>query len=377
MRLKSNKVMLIGAILALAGVARVGVAQPAGLQEGSSSHADSSREKPQTISTGFVFIEGELIPAPYEVVLSEDQQEVLVNGLPLPSAIPQGATGGSGDRSTRAPREGDDRYSASGRSRRGPRREIWATRIRRHLEFNETIVAFEDHPLWILDESQTFRLLSRLLKPPPTDEEVSQVAATLGGPLSVEKWSLWLSSFEPDKEFRRQAVPFVDRLANAESANQAAVDAVRRFDAVAYPLTLVGMIMSVIAFGHLLMSLPNNDAMRRAAAAVDAGSGISGEVVRATMISVVLVAGLSSLDLTWTILASQAGQMRELNPIASHFINDPMALIAFKSTATLLGCGLLYLLRNHSRAQLASWWMCLVCTMLTFRWLMFNSMFVT
>jgi len=68
--------------------------------------------------------------------------------------------------------------------------------------------------------------------------------------------------------------------------------------------------------------------------------------------------------------------MRELNPLASRLISDPEALVAFKVVATLLGCGVLFALRRHSRAQLASWWMCLVCTMLTFRWLMFNSMFI-
>jgi hypothetical protein len=51
-------------------------------------------------------------------------------------------------------------------------------------------------------------------------------------------------------------------------------------------------------------------------------------------------------------------------------------LSIFKATATLLSCSLLLFLRRHPRAQLASWWLCLVCTLLTFRWLVLNSMFV-
>jgi hypothetical protein len=34
------------------------------------------------------------------------------------------------------------------------------------------------------------------------------------------------------------------------------------------------------------------------------------------------------------------------------------------------------LLRRHYIARLAAWWLCLACTILTFRWLMFNSMFL-
>lgn len=138
---------------------------------------------------------------------------------------------------------------------------------------------------------------------------------------------------------------------------------------LAYPLTLLGMVLSVIAFGHLLKSLPDHGAMRT-------NGGVTAEIVRATVVSLGLVIVLSGLDLVWTLLASQSGQMRELNPLASRLISDPQALIAFKAVATLIACGLLFALRHHGRAQLASWWICLICTMLTFRWLMFNSMFI-
>lgn len=227
----------------------------------------------------------------------------------------------------------------------------------------------------VLNDSQMYALLQSLLELDTQSEyfvEALQVPAT---PAAKETWKQWLLEFKPNEAYRQQAGPFLAGQATAQAQNLAQATAVRRFNAVAYPLTMLGMLLSVIAFGHLLMSLPNNDAMRRGAS--DGAAGISREVIRATMISVVLVAVLSSLDLIWTLLASQAGQMLELNPIASHFIHDPLSLIAFKASATLLGCGLLYALRRHSRAQLASWWMCLVCTMLTFRWLVFNSMFVT
>lgn len=68
--------------------------------------------------------------------------------------------------------------------------------------------------------------------------------------------------------------------------------------------------------------------------------------------------------------------MRELNPLGSRLIDDPVQLSAFKIATTLLCCTLLYALRGHATARTAAWWLCLVCTVLTFRWLVANSLFV-
>jgi hypothetical protein len=372
---KLTRSLSVGAVLTLA-LGAFAIAQE---DDPELAHFDEDRaslheeESSGPIESGFVFIDGDFVPAPYTIALSEDKREVLINGRAVPGAIPLEALGMRSDRESRSSREEGRRRSDAGRNPWRVDSNMWVIRLRRLLEVDHTVVAFRDQPMWRLDDTQTYALLKSLLEPEAAEHMTALTA--LAGPVAAGAWPRWLRTIKPDEAFRRQAEPFVAGLDEAQSSNFAAIRAVQRFDAVAYPLTILGMILSVIAFGHLLMSLPNNDAMRRG---VDAGGSVlSHEVVRATMISVVLVAVLSSLDLTWTILASQAGQMRELNPIASHFISNPMALIAFKSAATLLGCGLLYTLRNHSRAQLASWWMCLVCTMLTFRWLMFNSMFVT
>src|SRR5690606_31604564 len=234
-------------------------------------------------------------------------------------------------------------------------------RIREHLEDNVAIVAFTDQRLQVLTSAQSYFLLKLLVEKDVPPKVIAEVKGIPDGPHAAAVWDQWRQEFQPTAALRRQAEPIITEYETAEAENLAQIAAVRRFDAVAYPLTLLGMLLSVVAFGHLLMSLPNSREMREGTS--DGSVGISRDVVRATMISVFLVAALSSLDLVWTLLASQAGQMLELNPIASHFINDPLSLIAFKAAATLLGCGLLFGLRRHSRAQLASWWMCLVCTM--------------
>ncbi len=78
--------------------------------------------------------------------------------------------------------------------------------------------------------------------------------------------------------------------------------------------------------------------------------------------SLILVVALSLLDLVWTLLASQAGTMRELNPVGGRLIDDPAKLIAFKVAMTGLAAGLIFKLRYYRRAQLASWWACLILT---------------
>ena len=88
----------------------------------------------------------------------------------------------------------------------------------------------------------------------------------------------------------------------------------------------------------------------------------------------VFVVALSLLDLVWTLLVSQAGTMRELNPVGGRLIDDPVKLVAFKVAMTGLAAGLIFKLRYYRRAQLASWWACLILTLLIVRWLTFNSM---
>jgi hypothetical protein len=53
-----------------------------------------------------------------------------------------------------------------------------------------------------------------------------------------------------------------------------------------------------------------------------------------------------------------------------------MMLVGLKVAMTMLSAWILYHLRPYRIAQVTSWWLCLVCVMLTFRWVMFNSMFL-
>jgi hypothetical protein len=65
--------------------------------------------------------------------------------------------------------------------------------------------------------------------------------------------------------------------------------------------------------------------------------------------------------------------MRELNPVAAQLVGSPMHLILFKVVATGAGGAILFIWRHRSQIQQAAWWMCLVCVLLTFRWVVFDS----
>ncbi|MEM0924846.1 MAG: DUF5658 family protein, partial [Planctomycetota bacterium] len=81
------------------------------------------------------------------------------------------------------------------------------------------------------------------------------------------------------------------------------------------------------------------------------------------------------IDLIWTYAASNAGSMRELNPLASGLVKDPVLLSAFKFIATGSAMALFYVLRHQKFAQLGCWWCCLLLMLLTSRWVVFQSLF--
>ena len=155
----------------------------------------------------------------------------------------------------------------------------------------------------------------------------------------------------------------------AQNVNEQVAASNLFFDRLSYPLTVVAMVLVVLAFGHLLGNSPN-----QIAATQDVEQR---EQSRATILkSLSLIGLLSVIDLVWTLGASQAGAMREMNPLGRSLIEDPTLLIVFKASVTGLAISILYWLHRFPVAQRASWWCCLVLTLLTARWLTFQSMFV-
>jgi hypothetical protein len=240
-----------------------------------------------------------------------------------------------------------------------------------HLETAQVVVALENQPLVLLslpnDQIDLLRKLARL----EAAAAVRPVGIGERLPTNLDRavWDRWLAEFQPTPEFVARARERIELYERTEREAHAAAAATRRLNDWSYPLSLIGMVTAVLGFGHLLSHRPPVGAR-----SLDIDN--SPLALGVLTWSLVLVVLYSALDLTWTILAFQAGQMRELNPLGSHFIEDPIQLIAFKAGATAISVGLLFCLRKYCKAQLAAWWICLILTLLTARWLMMSPMMV-
>jgi hypothetical protein len=140
-------------------------------------------------------------------------------------------------------------------------------------------------------------------------------------------------------------------------------------ESVQYGVNLFGMLAGVIALGSLLSSRPDVDRPWR-----ELNVTATGLKLVARCGGLIVLLGL--FDLVCTLMAIHTGMFRELNPVASQFTSSPLTVVIFKLAAMAAGVGLLWRLRQYSGAQTAAWWMCLVCTLVVFRWLTFHSMFI-
>ena len=205
-----------------------------------------------------------------------------------------------------------------------------------------------------------------LLSKNRTPEQVSQFALLAGDPRQHDAWKTWLSDFQPTPALQTILQIRVYETDHTLAESERQIAAVQRLDLMSYPLTVLGMLLSVFALGHVLKWTAKSIVAEQNAA-------YSPEVTRCVEVALLLMLAMSLIDLVWTILAGQAGVMKEVNPLAATYLDSPVQLVAFKVTATGLGCGILYAWRRRKQVQDATWWMCLVCVLLTFRWVVFDS----
>ncbi|QDS89371.1 hypothetical protein EC9_35700 [Rosistilla ulvae] len=324
------------------------------------SHRDSIRERPlhfdqesrvTRIEKGYLFVDGERIAWPFEITSTPNTDHLSVNGYKIWVGTSQ----------TSRPRGRNDNPSRQFRNNRYLQRHVVES-----LRGNRAVFAFSDSPAVILNENV---FCANLLKFDRESEPYQELQDSIADQEQLQSMEAWFTSYTPSQDLIDAATVVVERYERANQINRAQVSAATALNQLTYPMTMFGLMVGVYAFGHLMMTTPKTPALFPEANLLDVMS-------RATVISVALICAHASLDLVWTLLTSRAGQMREINPVGAQFVDSPAALIAFKATVTLGACGLLIGLRKHRFAQTACWWMCLVCTILTFRWLIFSSMLV-
>lgn len=363
--LRAIRILAVGALL---------IPQPgfAGAQERDTHTAAVRPSSLGQIHAGFLFIDGQYIPPPYKISLTK--KSIRINGntfaeddFDLSIFKPDRPAGGQ-----RSAASSVRTVSAKPAKNRSPR----SSALRAfHQELSDlrlgSVIVLERQapPLILAPTREGHDLLMALCSSSTASALSTDIPSTLLTESARQSWRQLVDDFEVSDEFLQRASPTIDRMEQVLSDNAAGISANFWRERISFPLTTFAMVIVVVAFGHLLSNAP-----RPGESESEQYSPATAK--RVIVQSLVLVALLSAIDLIWTMLAYQAGSMRELNPLGSGLIADPTQLITFKVAVTSLAIALLYFLHQSPLAQRASWWCCLILTLLTARWLTFQSMFM-
>ena len=339
-------------------------------------------------TAGWLFIDGTYIAAPYQIVAQGDT--VSVNGIAIPALAEETERSDapalrSQNRGTWHPNEFRSRRSGRPGMGRGQGRfppppdfngsaaalqpqQRLLRELAINLDDNGVVVLFTGQPIRALhgtaEKYQFFKALSAPQKTAQLTAGFLQLA-----PLAIHQdtWRQFLVDFAPDDGLRSQMLAFISESDHIDAINQQAVKAGETLQSLAYPLTVIAMILGVLAFGHMLQWV---------AKGLMDGQNDSDDASRFAAKAILLMIGMSVIDVVWTILAVRAGVMSEVNPLANQFAASPMQLVAFKVVATGSALAILFMWRRVHQIQKATWWACLICVLLTFRWVVFDSIVV-
>ena len=294
---------------------------------------------------GFVFIDSSSIDAPFRVERKDG--ELLLNEISLD--VSSGET------------ESDESIVTA---------SVSADGLYEHLDSDRVAIKLSGREVVCLDDATGDKILSILARDRiDRHTELADALELLPPNANQNEWSNWLLDFETSDSLQQKIRERENRLAETEAQTTRLLNAEQAMEEYSYPLTILGMIVVVLAVGYLLAFNPSMthllpEQMRAA------------QLSKSVQYSVILIVVMSGLDLAWTLLSSSVGLMKELNPVGSNLISDPDSLVKFKLAATLLAAGVFLAMRKFRSAQLASWWMCIVCTLVSARWLVFNSMYM-
>ncbi|MCA9031186.1 MAG: hypothetical protein KDA66_10280, partial [Planctomycetaceae bacterium] len=251
MKNTSAKLLLASVVLLLNAVGRADV---------SPSEADTAVWFSEEVDAGKLFLNGQPIQSP--VLIEATAAGVFANGVTIPYAAEPTRDdleefGEYGD---------EDEYSGRNRgSRRGnanrSQRELdpsfqatqYARRIRNLLDQSLVVVVFENEPIKpIYTISEQFTLYETLLAEVPTEQQREMFLLLAPKSEYQVTWETWLGEYTPTTVERQEMQAFLDETLASEAAQTRQAQATQRLEMFAYPLTALGMIISVFGFGHLL-----------------------------------------------------------------------------------------------------------------------------
>ncbi|MCA9047468.1 MAG: hypothetical protein KDA89_01990 [Planctomycetaceae bacterium] len=343
-------------------------------------HSAPERSRPAdpiAVSSGYLFVDGEYIGL--ESAVGAEDDAITINGHRIDvrvSPAPQRRRSRYRDDEFQDEFEFDDAYDTFDEPVRNPSADTQpgpsdfrrtARRIGHPLDEDGIVLLFSGERPVYLDYMLADTLLQLVVR--TSDMTEKQRLADSG--IFTEASSVareWALKYVPTADFRRRAEERLSYVDARERENMDRINATRRLASWNYPLSILGMLAVVLGLGHLLSTKPiQTEADSAAASAEPFLNSAIGK-------SIALIAGMSGLDLIWTLLAHQANAMTEVNPIGHKLIDNPELLILFKITLTAAALSILYTSRRHRTAQLACWWTCLILVLVTARWLTVSAL---
>lgn len=378
----------LSAVLCALWGAGLGTAVSAAL---GASEPDHAAFRPVTIHSGIVIINGRYIPRPYTV--SRKADGTYVNDLlvyELPKSRSTGSDEATNDAAESRPHfPGPDRTAGFRRANTAgpgslgyprPRRAFWGpppqpvtSRLAQQLAAYAVVIRWADGTTRCIWQPRGFDLIELLLSKQDRSEKLDALASLVDD-ADDPHWAELVGSFVASEEIIEQIGPIIEERRRAQEENEQSIrgwvlGSSLSSNAVLYAINVGGMFLVVVSFGTVLSYRPRRG--MRWSQLDRTGRGCS-TVFR----HVGLILVLSGFDLVCTLLAQQAGSFWELNPLGTHLGANAASLMGFKFTAVAGSCTILVLLRRYYGAQVASWWMCLLCTILMLRWTTYNAMFL-
>lgn len=338
--------LLLLTMVAPPASARPGLAQ-AKATANSTRESSKDRIDGEPIAAGFLILDGQYVPPPYRI--SEQGHRIWINDCEL---LP-----------SRRQREADseEQESFGGMPGPAPRR----LRLERELAQGMLLVLAADGTFIEYPQASAFEILSLLCSTQSRDEQLVHLLQSGQGFDSL-RWARVLDRFQPNDELRSRMEAMAAELQQQYSGIEIVHDGSSRTPI--YVLTVVGMILVVLSFGVVLSFRPHAGA--GSWRELDHSEAAVGLVARC----IILTVALSSFDLLCTLLAQGTGKFMEINPMADALLSSPQVLIGFKLAMTAIAGLILWRLRYYRGTQIASWWICLLLTVLTVRWVAVESL---
>jgi hypothetical protein len=286
------------------------------------------------------------------------------------------------DQRYRFTREGDQ-VRLNGEPLLGPESKVFASSViaaRRlspmrsvihALAIDGVVIRLDETHFVVIAGGDELQALDGLSPSRPEEERLEKLTTIHIPGMTIERWNDFLHSCVFSEEAYEGVVgPRLEsyrRVVEENRSNSRWARQIGRLEKMGftYLLNLVGLALVTLAFGTLLTQRPGESAVDEQA---------SKRRARNLCLNTGLIVALSLFDLSCTLFAHLSGGFKELNPIGSALAENPMNLMLFKVVTLLISATILIALRHHPRAQLASWWLCLVLVVLTFRWTTYHGM---